>query len=196
MSAAAVRIRAKFTPSWEGSIEGWVVNFINKQLWRVRPHFEFDDLYQDAYMFFLVCTERYPEVVDPPHFMSLFQRCFSNRINDLASRRTKDRVFAYYDENSEIGPPTSGDILMRQQKTCPEMMQADLDLLLDDAPPAVRALAETCLSAPDELLAFLRDEATGLRETIGERLGRLLGVPATHHEALRVATEAWASGTA
>jgi hypothetical protein len=171
---SVARIRSRFTPTWEGSVEGWVVNYINAQLWRVRPHMDFDDMYQEAFLCFALCAEHYPLVVDPPHFMSLFKRAFVNRVTGMSNRRTKDRAFSY-DENSELGgPPTSsGDLLARQQKMCPEMMGAELEMLIADAPTPIQDLVATVMEAPDELLTFLRDGTSGLRETMQARLARL-----------------------
>lgn len=172
----AARVRASFQPEWSGSVEGWVVNYINAHLWRVRPQFEFDDLFQEAYVCFAVCCERYPAVIDPPHFMALFKRTFTNRVVDMSNRRTKDKAFSY-DENSELGPPpNSGDLLERQQRLCPEMMAAEADMLVADAPSPIQELVATIQSAPEELLGFLRGETTGLRETMEDRLARLGGL--------------------
>lgn len=172
---SAVRVRSVFVPAWEGTIEGWVVNYITDNKWRTKPAFGFDDLYQEAFLCFAICCERYPQVVEAPHFMSLFKRTFMNRVHDMASRRTREKAFSY-DENSELGPPTSDSLLGRQQKMCPEMMGAELDMLVQDAPGPIRELIATVLEAPDELLGFLRAETTGLRENAVKRLARLARV--------------------
>lgn len=197
----STRIRSVFQPQWSGSIEGWVVSYVESNLWRVRPQYEFDDLFQEAYLCFAICCERYPEVVDPPHFMALFKRTFFNRLVDMSNRRTKDRAFSY-DENSELGPPSdSGDLLERQQRLCPEMLAAEADLHVADAPGPIRELVATIQAAPEELLCFLRSEATGLRETLEDRLARLGGVaswvgfaadPQGCKADFRAAVEGWA----
>lgn len=86
------RVRVKFRPVWAGSVEGWTVNYINRHLWKLQPDWAFDDVYQEAYIVFMDCVDRYPHVVDPPHFMSLYSRSISNWIIDEATRRTKKRT--------------------------------------------------------------------------------------------------------
>jgi len=83
------RKRLQYKPRFEGPIEGWVKNFINKNKWRVEDYMEFDDLLQDAYAYFLVCSKRYTNVESPKHFMALFQTCIRNYINDLSKQRTR-----------------------------------------------------------------------------------------------------------
>ena len=79
-----------WSPQWAGAIEGWTINFVTRNLWRTVPQHDFDDLYQDGYIFFVICKERYPDVVDPQHFMKLFQSCLRNHVHTLSSQRSED----------------------------------------------------------------------------------------------------------
>ena len=201
------RVRARFVPTWEGPVEGWTINTINKQIWRVVPQYDFNDLLQEAFTYFLICCERYPEVLDPPHFMALYKRCFLNRINDLAARRTKDRAFSY-DEGGGDGGAGPDDVLMMVRSPAMHLQQAELDADIEAASGPLSNLLKAVQELPEELLKFLRAETTNLRETTSIRLARLAGMaevqsdsdgttetPAAHSArlvAFRRRVEAWA----
>jgi hypothetical protein len=77
-----------FIPRWEGPVAGWATRHIRNNLWRVLPFYEFDDLFQEAYYFFEVVQQRY-DIENDKHFMSLYQRCFTNHIHQLARWKTR-----------------------------------------------------------------------------------------------------------
>ena len=79
------RRQISYIPSWEGPIAGWTYTYIKKNLWRVAYLCEFDDLVQDSYVKFLTCKERYPAVVCPKRFMSLYKRSVINMLNTLST---------------------------------------------------------------------------------------------------------------
>ncbi len=85
----SARKRMSFTPEWEGVVEGWTVNYLHQNLWRVPRYMEFEDLKSDAYVRFLDCRDRYPNVIDAPHFMSLYKVSVVNHITDLSNKATK-----------------------------------------------------------------------------------------------------------
>ena len=151
-----------WTPQWEGAIEGWTINFITRNLWRTTPHHDFDDLYQDGYIYFITCKARYPEVVDPPHFMRLYQISLQNHLHTLSSERTADF--------KSRGGSSNHDTLEGLEAKQDSSLQKELELLLVGAPPALLA----ALSG-DIYLGFLRDFGTGWRETNDGRLRRIFG---------------------
>lgn len=158
-----------FTPQWEGPIEGWVVNFISKSVWRVSPQFDFDDLYQDAYLLFLVCCDRYPTVIEAPHFMRLIQTCLRNHVHDLASARTNRSEISMI----QMGPGGEEvDIASLRGERCEKMDQLMLDLALEDAPESVRKLVQELVDAPKRPRKKRR---LGVRETTNEFLCRIAG---------------------
>lgn len=181
---ARPRVRADFQPNWHGPIEGWVRNYIASNKWRVEPHHDAGDMFSEAFLAFAKCEAMYPEVVDPRHFMRLFQRTFMNKIHNLASARTKRYALAY-DENGDREDGTGGNAnaaIASQQRRSVELDETELNLLIEDAPHVVRALIDAVMDAPEELLGFLRDEWHGLRETRAQRFARLAGVDAVERD--------------
>lgn len=73
---------------WDPPTEGWVTKFINKNLWRVAPDYDFEDLFQEALLVYVRVQKKYPEATN---LMPLFMRSFSNEINWLSTLRTRAR---------------------------------------------------------------------------------------------------------
>jgi len=161
--ASRERVLPSFTPRWEGPIEGWTVNYTRRNLWRVIPLHDFEDLVQDGFFRFLVCVERYPEVVDPPHFMRLYQRAFTNHIHDLADARGRSGTVAA-DVNLDLIPDSHA---------ASDFAEVEMRLKLEGAPAPLLQLLASLRELPDDLLEFARDRASGARETTEERLQRL-----------------------
>lgn len=77
-------------PQWEGPVKGWARKFLYKNKWRCDPILDADDLLQDAYIVYLKVVDRYPEVREPAHFMSLYQTTLRNEVHTWA-RQMEDR---------------------------------------------------------------------------------------------------------
>lgn len=88
----AERKKLKFTPVFEGPIKGWAINYIHKNYWRVEKRFEFEELVQEAYVFFLVCKKKYPDVNTPQHFMALFKQCLINYFKTQSTKQSDANV--------------------------------------------------------------------------------------------------------
>lgn len=82
-----------YVPTFNRAIAGWSVNFIKKNIWRLHGTYDFEDLFQEAYLVFLICSKkyRYDRVENGAHFMALFKRSFSNCISDYAKKASKQR---------------------------------------------------------------------------------------------------------
>jgi hypothetical protein len=84
-----MRARVVWSPQWRGPIEGYAVRFLKKNQWRFDPLFEFEDLLNDAYLIFAKIAERYPRVVEPRHFMSLFKTALANDMWDKTKAHSR-----------------------------------------------------------------------------------------------------------
>ncbi len=87
------RERLVFVPKFNRSISGWSVKFIRKNLWRLHCQGDFDDMFQEAYLIFLVCAKKYGGgcAKNGAHFMALYKRAFINHFTDLTKKASKDR---------------------------------------------------------------------------------------------------------
>lgn len=150
-SSKAAKPRAKkpapFVPSFEGPIEGWVVNGMKVNFFRVERTMTREDYLQEAYLVFLRVASRY-EVEEPRHLMALYKTAWTNHLNDLATEDTRQRMFAPIPyKRGEDGE--EGEMLE-------PMGEADCDgtlaIMLRQAPADVQAVLNLFLKAPQELV--------------------------------------------
>lgn len=84
------RKQFNFTPEFVGICEGWYVNEMRRQKWRVGHEHDLDDLMQDGWLYFCKVADQYAAAVhDHKHFFALFRACIRNHFNVLANARTK-----------------------------------------------------------------------------------------------------------
>ena len=161
------RVRLKWTPTFEGILAGMATNMINKNLWRFTPLYDFDDLWQDAHLYFLICKDRYPEVVEPEHFTALYRTCLWNHFHALANSRSATiSGLVIETESGEM------DFFDQQPGRDPnEDPHADLAARLEAAPDEVKKLIEgtTRFGRPRKC----KRNRNGTRETTNQFLRRL-----------------------
>lgn len=128
------RKRLPWEPEWEGPIKGWTINFIKRNYWRVASHYEFEDLLQEAYIKYLQICNAYPNVMQPAHFMRLYQVALRNHMHDLANAVTREVTELVDPEVLGQVPAANGhygfiNTLVRQ---APEEVKLFLEKLADD----------------------------------------------------------------
>lgn len=184
-------------PPWEGCFEGYAVNYCEKMAWRCMPEYEFEDLYQDAFMIFLQLPQWYPTAYEHRHLMCLFQVCLRNHITNLASRRTRRQknetaaVRGFMAAPLEVGEEElqinhSQPSLPAPKETLDD--DAELRLMLDDAPEVVRLVMQA-VKANGGPKVYRR--VNGIRETTDQWLARVSGI---YEPGLAVKVWAWLKG--
>ena len=152
---------------------GWATNYIRKNLWRVtRVPYDthtFEDMVQDAMVYFLVCADRYEDVTDARHFMALFKTCVTNHVHKHATRITRRPDHAY----GLAGHDSADDALDLIATYDNALAELHIRLLVEDAPPAIQTILAQCDVG---LPAYDRDGVT--RETTKEYFRRIAGVAA------------------
>lgn len=172
------RKRLSFVPCFKGPIEGYVVNFLKRNYWKVAAHHEFEDLLQEAYFKFLVVKEKYPEVIDPPHFMALFKTSWKNHFTVLAAKQAGDLSII---ESDLLGVRTLQQIQEKHGKAA-AYNGGPLAVLISTAPIAVKALLNahndpTKISLLREKFRKVRhSNKKARRETTDEKLRRITGL--------------------
>jgi len=166
-----VRIKAGYVPEFKGPIEGYLVNSITREGWRVAETHDRDDLMQEGYLVFIRCAARYPLLDTAKHFMALFKRAWANHVNDLSTKATRAR---------QVGYKEPEDWLRRPVEQIGETDNAGvLAAMVRQAPREVMLVLNLFLSAPNELLALaMRNWDESKPEQLNERLCQLLGFPA------------------
>jgi len=149
----------------EGAIR-WMQGYARRNYWRVAAWMELDDLIQDGYYSWCEVCWRYPHAVNTPaHIMSLFKLCYADKITDLSRGKTKqqddarsDIVEVYEGDSVTIPDPSNFNLLLAK---APKIVKDTIDLLTSD-------------SMKDELHKPYEKQTSGRRETLNERLCKLL----------------------
>lgn len=167
---------SRHLPEFKGPIEGYVVNFLKKNFWRVAATHDREDIMQEAHLVFLRVASRYPMVETPQHFMALFKRTWANEFNDLSDRATLARqlVSEHLFEEGE-------------EETWQRDAVGDLDndgalaVMVRQAPREVVMVLNLFLNAPQELLelALTTWRKNGNYKAEGDKaVAKMLGLPA------------------
>lgn len=163
-----------YKPVFKGPIEGWVVNHMAANFWRVERTQCRDDVMQDAYIVFARVAEVYPGV-EAKHFMALFKRSWTNHFTDLANEDTQSRrVGRAVVRNSEgqeqdaeyIGETDNDGVLATMLRQAPEEVTAVLALFLN-APSEILELA----------LASWKGEDRRMKSGGSKKICQMLGLP-------------------
>lgn len=91
-----------YIPKWEGLIENWTLKYATNNVWRVEPHHDIDDLHQEGYIIFIKVKTKYTDIKEARHFLSLYQRSFINRINDLSKVKSGETGFKKFNTQKMI----------------------------------------------------------------------------------------------
>ena len=145
----------------------WMIGYARRNYWRVATWMDLDDLIQDGYYAWVEVCWRYPAIIDQPaQIMSMFKLCFADKITDLSRGKTKQQD----DARSDIVDVFDG----------PEMAvdPSNFNLLLAKAPKVVKDTIELLTSdrMKDELNKPYERDANGRRETLNQRICRLLNL--------------------
>lgn len=167
--------RRVYIPTFEGAIEGWLHNFLTKNLWRVERTKDRDDCMQEAYCVFLRVAEAYPHVDDAPHFMALFKTSWERAFHDFSTADTMVRAGELRSDGSAKIDEPVGDM-------CNE---GELRVMLRQAPSEVKMVLNLMLRAPQEILDVAlagffpsdRRKRSGISAEASARINALLGLP-------------------
>lgn len=168
-----------FEPQFEGPIEGYVVNFLKKNYWRMAASLEYGDVMQEAKCLFLQLKAHYPRVDSPQWFMSLFKMSLTNLVHDLA---TKDSMLREIPPLSsvEIGGDDGSFGTMLDSIPGDTENLGMLSIMIRKAPEDVRSVLSLFLNAPQEIvdLAWLAwSRKKGKKGDENDLLCRWLGRP-------------------
>lgn len=175
---------ARFAPEFKGPVEGWVVNYLKANAWRVARTMEFEDCLQEAHLVFLRVARTYTEVTEAPHFMALFKTSWERRFVDLVredARVRENEVAVDFEASGEDEGPAFQPIGETDN-------DGELRVMLREAPREVLMVVNLLLRAPQEmmdaLLAPWRGQDRRMRGGGSEHINQLLGLP-LHHDTLQ-----------
>lgn len=152
--------------SFEGPVQGYLVNQMQANLWRF-DGLEDGDVLQEGYEIYVRCADRYPDV-EPRHFMALYKSALHNRFTDLANEATKHR---HQNLDDYVHTTTIGSL----------ENDGYLRTVIRQAPAEVKMVLNLFLNAPTELLelAMTSWRAQGRIKAGGNaQVAQWLGLPA------------------
>lgn len=166
------RTRLDWNPKWEPEISGMTYKYLKKNLWRCESIHSIEDLMQDAYLLFLKLCDFYPRVIEPPHFMSLYQRSLANMITDKA--RTKKYKSEIIDETVDVSEKIKTTGSIPAQITFSE---GPLYTLIEQGPPELKMFF-SILNNEEKLkeLRKTRTEKFEPRKNLNQRISDVLGI--------------------
>jgi DNA-directed RNA polymerase specialized sigma24 family protein len=164
-----------YTPEFHGPIEGYLMNQITKDLWRVANTHDRQDLMQEGVLVFLRCAAKYSIIDTPQHFMALFKTAWAHHLNDLSVKATKARVMV---SETHLDPEDGSEW---NREAIGETDNAGaLTLMVQQAPREVLMVLNLFLNAPQELLDLATKAWTkkGRRNANGNLIiNKMLGLP-------------------
>jgi len=162
---------------FKGPIEGFVVNYIQKHLWRVNRLVDVDDLMVDAQRLYFECFDRYitkGRVDNPKWFMALFKVSFINYFNAISNEVTKQKGIRNFTELSNEDSDFSLDDYIKGF----DSNWGELIIKVAESPPEVKEVLAVLLEMPlEDVLALDKEwKDTGKRNVDGnEYICSLLG---------------------
>ncbi len=164
-----------YRPEFKGPVEGWVVNHLKTNYWRVAKTMQRDDVLQEAYLVFMRCAAKYPIMDTPQHFMALFKTAWINQFTDFANKDTASRVV------TEMPRIRVDDDLVEYEPAGEADNDGYLSVLLSEAPKEVLMVMNLFLSAPQEIvelaLASWRGKDRRCKAGGSKRINQMLGLP-------------------
>ena len=136
---------------WDPAFEGWTVNFLKRNFWRVESTMEWEDAMQEMKCVFCNIQDKYErqdKIQSSKHFMALYKTGCTNWMNDLSTRDFRKRSI----EVENYHGPEDGE------EDAMSLFPGDTDnagsvlKLLSEMPDDVRAALKILYSGPQEVL--------------------------------------------
>ena len=136
-----------YVPEFQGVLEGWTVNHIKKNMWRVRATQEFEDVMQEAHCVFLKLKLYYADTVtEPQHFTALYKTSWQRKFIDLANADTAQRAETHWDETENRDGHAMHEPIGELNN------DGELATMLRQAPNEVLQVLNLFLNCPQEIL--------------------------------------------
>ena len=166
----------------------WLFKTAKLNLWRVcSDAYDIDDLIQDGYVCWWRVVDKYERrtgrVRSRRHIMRLFQTTFANHIHDLSKLRSRAPVETKITD-------LVGSVFTQHEASLWAVIDTEggdtmaLERLAIEAPRPLRSLLMALLAEGTSmtLRAAFRIHRDGSRETVGERLARMIDGPESAYD--------------
>lgn len=138
-------------PPFKGPIEGYVVNHVKRNFWRVEKNMEYEDVMQDANVIYLKLALKYHDIDTPQHFMALFKTSWNNHFTDLSNAETASRAVMY--ENQLYTSDNEEEVSDAMNQITGDLNNNGfINTMIRQAPEEVRQVVALFANAPAEIL--------------------------------------------
>ncbi len=142
-----------YSPMWEGPVEGYTVNFMKSNFWRVKAHMEYQDAMQEAKLVFVKLKRKYGRLSSPQHFMSLYKTTLKREFDELSTRDTKFRNEV---NASQINSSENSEFTEVYYNQAGDLMNDGmLAIMIEQAPAEIKKVLKLFLETPVEFLDHL-----------------------------------------
>ncbi len=131
---------------------GWIIATARRNLWRVAPHHDIDDLIQDALLVYVRIQRRYPEATTAQR-LRLFQRSYENHLHNLARQVSKSKAISL--DLIETHPPCEFSNLMYAISEAPDIVRKTIVALATKQVPKHRVRNDNTRQTTSELMCRL-----------------------------------------
>ena len=172
-----MQILNRIDPGLKRVIDGYVVNFLSSNYWKVHHIMEWDDAFQEAMFTLLVVEKRLIKsekdvtLVTPQQYMACFKTCWTRHFITLSNKDTKYQAVVKESEFNSLDDDSN-------QFNIESLLSDDnvgyIEILIEQAPSEVREVLNLLLHAPKEILDAV---ASSLKKDVTSNsvLCRLLG---------------------
>ena len=172
-----MQILNRIDPGLKKVIDGYVINFLASNYWKVRNIMEWDDAFQEA-MFTLIVVEKRliksekdATLLTPQQYMACFKTCWTRHFITLSNKDTKYQAMVKETEFSSMDDEENS---FNIENLVSDENVGYIELLIEQAPSEVREVLNLLLNAPKEILDAV---ALALKKDVTSNsvLCRLLG---------------------
>jgi hypothetical protein len=172
---------------FKGSVEGFVVNFVAKNIWRVSKLVDREELMQDARTLFYECYDRYillGNVDNPAWFMSLYKTSFINHFNAISNKVSKLKLVNNFSELST----DEKEFSLEENSYDVDYNLGELMVKIIEAPPQIKEVLSALLDTPlEEMLLIEKNwKEKGKRKLDGnDFICTLIGIDPTENDMVK-----------
>ena len=135
---------------WKGVVEGYTKNQSVKFIrnFNKNPLYELEDLMQEGYVLYIKVIEKYKEINEPKHLMSLYKSTLKNRFNEIANELLELTKRVYVKRVDDEKSENIFDSISSEENT-------EFRTLLSTAPDEIKDVLMLMFNTPQEYVEVL-----------------------------------------
>ena len=136
--------------AWKGVVEGYTKNQATKFMrnFNKTALYELEDLMQEGYLLYMKVIEKYKEINEPKHLMSLYKSALKNRFSEVANELLELSKTVYIEQPTD---DESENVFNKITSS----VNTEFRTLLSTAPTEIKDLLFLIFDTPQEYLEIL-----------------------------------------